>query len=286
MDIGVEIKANIGPKSTDIYLTENNKQLPVKQVATKNFIKTLNDIMPGKDGNETPLLPSDYGTRKHLQVGENNHYLLITTPPGIQNIEYSSWNVDYFDVYDEEDYGDWVGVGQNRDAYETLEEYVDSYLSNDGIIRFYKPSMVWFLHLRYSPENNMYTLVKNRSYAKESVLMSMNDTLRENPTGNIYPNRNVCWGEADVPPLTIQGAMAVDRLFFHNQFNTDLETIYPSSVEIGGYTFSGKTLNLLENQEVLQDLGEDAAAKHMSEHLISLETNHQTVGDVWNEFTK
>ena len=289
-DLKFNITANIGEEKTRIELVENDKRLPPKTVNTIDFVRALRTVKLDEQREETPLLPGDYGTKKIIKKSDGGYILLITTPPGPVEIEYNKLN--YYDIQvSSDEYDEWLTLDGDSELVEIAENELDFYLNDKGFdpndghgkIRPYSPSMVWMLELRPT-ENNMYRIVRDRVYAKDSIIFSMEDELYVSPFGNVYDRNNICWGQVPIPEVTLQGSLAYRRLFFSNYFNTDLEITGGAPFELGEYLYNARFLHLLKNESILENDGEDSAREHMND--ILKRNIAGRLGDLWDEFTQ
>ena len=287
--INFGIRADIGETETKLELMEDGRNLPPKVVSTQDFVQALRTVKLDEQKEETPLLPGDFGTKKVIKRSNGNYVLLFTTPPGETTITYNALRYLDLQVYSEEHGWEQIDLDSSyqEEAKEELQAYFreESFDPNDGEgeITFYNPSMVWMLELR-PRSNDMYRVVRDRIYAKESVIFSLEDTLYASPLGNIYSSDNVCWGGVTVPELTLQGASAYHRLFLNNYFNTDLDAENRIEFDLNGFTFTGRVLHLLKNQEILQSKGSEEAQQHMVDVIKNKPKGK--LGDLWNEFTQ
>lgn len=286
IDLGLSIVAEIEQDVTKINLSEKGKNLPTKLVPTKKFIKTLSSVLEKDEHEESPLLPSNYGTKKMMNAGVD-YYFIITTPPGEKELSYSGINFEYLIMLEDDEYEERIGYDTN--AYYEVEEYLNKfniYDNDDFSIRPYLPSLVWFIHIRKNNDNDSYRLIKDRLYAKDSVILSMNDNIYPAPLSNMYYENNICWGDPELPLLTIPGVMALERIFFNLRFNMDLESVSTKPFRLNDTLYKAKFLHLVENQKILNEEGEESAAAHMN-NLIRGSRPHydKTIQEVWDEFT-
>ena len=289
-ELKFNITANIGETKTTIELIENNKKLPAKVVNTIDFVQALRTVKIDEQKEETPLLPGDYGTKKILKKSDGSYILLVTVPPGPVDIEYDSLNYHDIQVYND-DYDEWSTLDNDTSFVESAEDELKNFLNDKGFdpnsgqgqIRPYSPSLVWMLELRLTT-NNMYRVVRDKVYAKDSIIFSMEDELYVTPFGNVYDRNNVCWGEVTVPEVTLQGALAYNRLFLSNYFNTDLENVGQVPFELYGYSYNAHFLHLLESESILENDGKNQAKEHMNNILKNMPAGK--LGDLWNGFTQ
>lgn len=287
VDLGLGITAQIGEQLTTINLTEKGKNLPGKVINTTDFVKVISSISNENQREESPLFPADYGTKKMIK-NNNDYYFLITTPPGRKEIQYSKLSIEELYHYDEDDYESSIYPGEF--AYESLEahlEHNDIYINERFSITPYLPSLVWFIQVRYELSDNTYRFVKDRIYSKDSVILSMKDKVYPAPLSNIYANDRVCWGDVQIPKLTIPGLMAIERIFFNVYSNMDLESTSTKKIDIDGYKFKAKFLHLLENESIYNTQGKESAVQHMTNLIKEVGADHnETLEEVWDEFTR
>lgn len=286
VDLGFNIKADINQNNTTIHLTEGKRKLAPKVVDTKDFINTISSLKEIENVRESPLLPGDYGTKKTYQVG-NNHYFLMTTEGRVRTIKYSP--LEYVDILVEDEYDDWVNYYDLDDSAEVL----DDFFSSNGFHRdesfeldVYTPDTVWMVHVRKNDENDNYYLVNTQVYGMTSMMLSMDDVLYPYPLPNVYQSNKVCWGYSELPDLTIQGLLAVERIFYNNEFNTDLDAVNTSPVAIDDYIYKGKTMLLVKNNNILLTQGESDARDNINNLMKASIYRKDTIEEVWHEFTQ
>lgn len=285
IDLGLNVIAEITPKNTKLFLEENKRNLPTKVISTAEFIRILSSIKNEDEREESPLLPGDYGTKKMLKSG-NDYFFLMTTPPKIRELNYTGMHIGNITYFDSEDYEGCV------DEYGTAEDEITSYLEDRGVysdddftIKTYTPSMVWFIQIKEDLSEGTFRFVKDRIFSKESIMLSMKDEIYPAPFSNVYYENKVCWGEVDMPHLTIPGLMAVERIFFNVDFNMDLEVVKTPRIDIGDFEYKSKFLHLIESQRLLEEYGEQRAKDYIHDIMRRADPGiTYTIEEEWNEF--
>lgn len=287
VDLGLKVNAKIGQKLTTINLIEKGKNLPNKIISTKDFVKVLSSITDEDKREESPLFPSDYGTKKMLK-NNNDYYFLVTTPPGRKEIKYSSLDINAITYIDSDEYEEQIEY--ESDEYYELSDYLTEYNiydQEDFVVNPYLPSLVWFIHVRHEVTDDTYRFVKDRIYSKEGVILSMKDEIFPAPLSNIYPDDRVCWGDVEIPSLTIPGLMALERIFFNVYSNMDLEATSTKTININGYDYKAKFLHLVQSQSIYNTQGKDSAASYMNNLIRGARPfSTQTIEEVWDGFTR
>lgn len=283
MDLDLDILMNIemGQEYSYIEIAEGQKKLPKKRVNTRDFIRSLLNIAENTDYPEMPLLPGNYGTKKIQQAGENDYYILYTTPPEIKELEYS--NIRMNDVLYLDSFENTRSPCDDEGVEEMLANDYDMFDYEEQTFEVYCPSTVWFIHARKKSDSDNFRVIETRSYSSMTELYNMDIEISHSPFDNIYPNNTVCWGDAELPETKIAGLSSLSRIFFSNIFNLDLTNAHSFETDIAGKTFISKYIFLFENSRILSESGEEDARKHMVEGLQN-RTLSRNLGSLWDSF--
>ena len=283
MDLDLDILMNIemGQEYSYVEIAEGQKKLPKKRVNTRDFIRSLLNVASNIDYPEIPLLPGNYGTKKIQQAGENDYYILYTTPPEIKELEYSGVRMN--EVMYIDDSGDTCKPYDDEDVEEMLAHNYNMFDDEEQTLEVYCPSIVWFIHVRKKIDSDNFRVIETRSYSSMTELYNMNIEISHSPFDNIYPSNTVCWGDADLPETKIAGLSSLSRIFFSNIFNLDLTNAHSFETDIEGITFISKYMFLFENSRILSESGEEDARKHMVEGLQD-RTLSRNLGSLWDDF--